>query len=154
VKFQIGQVYHALATCSSCEHGATTDGPLLICGNNGEPVCVFDMNYACPDGKWRPQPTGFLKVPGSTPPVPHKSVWEKAAEFVKTATSGFATDAVVALRMSSCASCDKLQSRADGNYCGACGCPEWALSKLDKKVRFRDLPCPHPDGPRKGFANS
>ena len=83
-----------------------------------------------------------------------RSIWEKAAEFARTATSGFADEATVARRRESCKSCPKRVTRHNGaevdDYCGACDCPEWPLARLDRKLLFRGLTCPLA---RPGFAN-
>lgn len=72
----------------------------------------------------------------------------RAEAFARAVTGQRADDATVHRRMAACGECDRLVRDGDALYCGACGCPNWRLSELRTKLRFVNLTCPHPEGPR------
>jgi len=86
---------------------------------------------------------------------------EKVGEFVPAVTSGTTDPATFETRLSSCLSCPGRAERnprepgsyvaADGlRYCRECDCGENLFSRLDRKLWFRELPCPLG---RPGFVN-
>lgn len=47
------------------------------------------------------------------------------------------------MRKAICLTCPELVKASNGHlYCGACGCPQWWLSRLAVKWRARGLACP------------
>jgi hypothetical protein len=56
--------------------------------------------------------------------------------------SGDAKLTVYQGRLRVCYACSEVRIRERGVYCGACGCPEWALSDLRTKARIRSISCP------------
>lgn len=83
---------------------------------------------------------------GRSPP---RSLAAKAAEFARAVASGRADDATVALRLGpgGCADCphcvgstDRVES-GDKSYCGICDCPQYILSQLKSKARFKYDTC-------------
>ncbi len=46
------------------------------------------------------------------------------------------------MRLNECAKCDARIVKPKANYCGACGCPQWWLSRLEVKTRMLELKCP------------
>jgi hypothetical protein len=46
------------------------------------------------------------------------------------------------LRRAECMDCEKRVDAPKGTYCGACGCPQWFMSRLEMKWRIRDVGCP------------
>lgn len=88
-----------------------------------------------------------------------KTVWakaqqfsEKAVSFAKAVTSGYADEALIEKRLSTCHACEKLDKSPDGyEYCGACGCGRWPLARLDRKLALKSLPCPLG---KEGFSNA
>lgn len=45
-------------------------------------------------------------------------------------------------RETTCYQCEQMQCTATGIYCGACGCPQWAVSDLRTKWRMVTIRCP------------
>ncbi len=85
-----------------------------------------------------------------------RATWEKALSFVSAVGSavaaGFVPQHVYEARLASCRSCEKIDRSPDGlEYCGACDCGRWPLSRLDRKLYFPGLECPLG---RAGFANA
>jgi hypothetical protein len=70
---------------------------------------------------------------------------KKAISFVQAVTSGKVDEATFQSRRLKCLGpepCPKVRQRPHGNYCGACGCGERAISELDVKLRFKKVTCP------------
>jgi len=66
----------------------------------------------------------------------------KAVEFTSTVTSGRVPREVYEARLAACGSCEHVHRDGDRLYCRACGCPEWSLAELHKKLWFARLRCP------------
>jgi hypothetical protein len=74
-----------------------------------------------------------------------------AVDFVKSVTSGDATDAVIAARTAQCGICPERIDEERGSFCGACGCPRTPVAELGVKLRFAYLRCPRG---RPGFSET
>ena len=46
------------------------------------------------------------------------------------------------MRQNECAKCTVRIQTSKGDFCGACGCPQWWLSRLELKTRMLELRCP------------
>jgi hypothetical protein len=55
---------------------------------------------------------------------------------------GTVTADVREMRLSECGRCDARIKKPKANYCGACGCPQWYLSRLEVKTRMFEIKCP------------
>lgn len=70
--------------------------------------------------------------------------------FAGTMASGFVDKETYDRRMVACADCDRHLKRivktepelVTKSYCMQCGCPEWALSQLERKNWFKGWQCP------------
>jgi len=62
--------------------------------------------------------------------------------MARTVLSGHADDDTYQQRLAICQGCEHLQRDGDKLYCGACGCPQWSMSELPRKLRFAGLRCP------------
>ena len=178
MKFHISQVYKALATCSACPVGATHRDGKLICNHDNNEIEFLCKSYNCPLNKWTSKLTEdqskLIHTPVKKPPRNRgvwnaiKGLWHQADEAIsKTASfsdavfSGFANESEIKAREVSCYGnetqkpCENLVVGQDGyKYCGACGCGEWALARLNgtplPKLKWKNLPCPLA---RPGFSN-
>ena len=101
--------------------------------------------------KLYPRLPGLLQWRSAVP-----GILQKAASFVKSVSSGFASKEVIEERLKSCNGCHAMKMDQFGNkFCAACSCGSWQLAKLDgevlPKLAWAHLDCPlH----RKGFSNS
>lgn len=145
MSFKLNQVLGPLLHCQNCPYGSEIKGGQLVCGKNSAPVLFMTETYACPAGFWKTEvsaPTVFMRVSTASLWDQVKDLWAKAESFVSTATSGFAEPEIVEQRKASCAACPNLQKTPSGDFCGACGCGQNPLARLDRKLLFRDLKCP------------
>lgn len=175
LKFELRQVFLAVQKCGACPL-SNIEGGHLVCGKDGTTVSFFDESYHCPEGKWKNQivnPTVILQGGTRPPPIESRGVWDsikgswsrvaevagQVAQFATVVASGQnAPVDVVEARRLSCfggpdqAPCVNLQKGEDGHsYCGACGCGERPLARLDDgKLEWTYLPCPLA---RPGFSN-
>lgn len=83
-------------------------------------------------------------------PAP-KNIFQKAASFVTAVTSGEAPDDVFKARLALCQACPKLVTRAEGTYCGACGCGQHRWSELNTKLKMGKVDCPLKKFPLQGL---
>ena len=70
------------------------------------------------------------------------SIAEKSKEFVETITSGQASDETYNSRLSVCNDCIAVEKKGEKWYCKACGCPNWMMSELHTKLKFKGTLCP------------
>jgi hypothetical protein len=80
----------------------------------------------------------WVSKTGETKP----SLRKRAMSFVRAVTGSKTTEAVFAERMRICSQCPHLRQSDGKLYCGACGCGQWRLAELSKKLRFANLECP------------
>jgi hypothetical protein len=66
----------------------------------------------------------------------------QAIELASTVTSGRVPREVHETRLAACNSCEHVHRNGYRLYCHACGCPEWFLAELHKKLWFARLRCP------------
>ena len=72
----------------------------------------------------------------------------QAYAMVRVLVGGRIDEHDFAARMHACTDCQSLQIRLIHKqpfiklYCGSCGCPQWQLSELRRKNRFRKWECP------------
>jgi len=89
--------------------------------------------------------------------VPAPNLKNMPASFVKTTTSGRASDEVIAVRKRSCfgtettAPCPALRVSPRGSFCSECKCPQLPMARLDGwKITRAYLECPRG---KPGFSN-
>lgn len=70
--------------------------------------------------------------------VKARSLWRS----IRSLRHGQATARTYSLRRAECLDCDRRIETPRANYCGACGCPKWLLSRLEVKWRLRGAQCP------------
>lgn len=77
-------------------------------------------------------------------------------ELARVLTSGRVDGATYAERMGTCLDCDgcvvvvTARDQRGKAYCGPCGCPKWAFSRLDRKNHMAGHECPRGlHGPRR-----
>jgi len=85
-----------------------------------------------------PQPLAHGPEPG----VQGQSFWHKAREFLKVVSGPKVEDEVFAARMATCSECPAVKRVDERLYCGACGCTNWRLAELTRKLRYARLKCP------------
>lgn len=62
--------------------------------------------------------------------------------LIKAILSGRCTQEEYESRKKACEECPALIRNRAATYCGACGCPNWRLARLDTKLWFDNLECP------------
>jgi len=110
---------------------------------------AVDRVLASPRLQARPAPD--LPRPDRLPRKPAKeaivhastpSYRQLAMKMIRTVVGPRADKATFDKRMATCRACVKRKERAGKLYCGSCGCAQWPLAELDKKLWFANLECP------------
>lgn len=160
-KFEFGAIFPAISKCHNCHIGAEIKDGKLFCTKNNQEIHFFKPGFTCPDGQWKAmEHASYMRIAprrerGVWSQI--KDTWQKLEEMVDTVTSGYVDVETFNKRKLSCYGngtnvkpCINLMKTNGHDYCGACGCGQWLLARLDNKLKFKDLPCPLK---KSGFAN-
>lgn len=79
-------------------------------------------------------------------------IFKQALSYVKSITSGQASEETIRQRAASCyAPCSELLRTRKGDFCRACGCGMRPEAELHNKLKYAYLECPLR---KPGFSNS
>ena len=78
-----------------------------------------------------------------------EGLYDKTRRFAFAVVGGKVSHEDYQRRMESCDTCPSLQivmpldaGKREKRYCGSCGCPKWAMSRLDVKNKYKKWYCP------------
>ena len=113
------------------------DGKIQANEYNEEAFKELDAFYERIPGTWSWKSNG-------------RPLLQKFISLMRVIKSGTASPEIVDKRNASCNTCPMLKTEDGKRYCSACGCGNWRMAELDKKLTYAYLECPLR---RAGFSN-
>ncbi len=111
-------------------------GPVIGVDENGRAIQVD------PSVVWREPDPRQLKVLGE---AQRKALTkaQKIRQFFRVTWGKLVVEDVFRERMVVCEKCPAVRRENERLYCGACGCWQWRLAELTRKLWYAKLPCPN-----------